>query len=55
MNMQLRLVFDPEELKLIKSISGSVYQRAIIKGLAELYVEFIQLENSEESKDDKDN
>ena len=54
MNSQLQLEFDQEKVKFMKSILDAVDQRAIIKGLVELYVEFIHLEKSEAPKDEKD-
>jgi hypothetical protein len=55
MYTQLHLEFDQEKLTFMKSILDAVDQRAIIKGLVELYVEFVQVEKSEASKDEKDN
>jgi len=55
MSTQLSLEFDQEKSRLMESILTASNQRAIIKGLVELYVEFVQVENSEASKDEKDN
>jgi hypothetical protein len=50
MGTQLQFVFDPEKLKFMKSVLASVDQKAIIRELVELYVEFIQIEKREGSK-----
>ena len=55
MSTQLSLEFDQEKSRLMKSILAASNQRAIIKGLVELYVEFIHIEKSEAPKDEKDN
>lgn len=44
MRRQLKLEFDQEKLKILKSIFGTVDQREVIQGLIELYLQFIQIE-----------
>ena len=54
MGTQLQFVFDPEKLKLMKFVLASVDQKAIIKELVELYLEFMQTEKSEGERNEKD-
>ncbi|MFX0202136.1 MAG: hypothetical protein ACFFCW_38990 [Candidatus Hodarchaeota archaeon] len=54
MPAQLPLEFDQEKLKFMKYLLTAVDQRAIIKGLVEIYLEYIQIENRRASEDERD-
>lgn len=51
MSTQLPLEFEQEKLKLLKSIFSTVDQREVIKGLIELYLQFIHLEKKGRTKE----
>lgn len=53
MSTQLQLEFDQEKVKFMRSILITVDLKAMIKGLVELYVEFIKIEKCEAPKDKK--
>ncbi len=53
MSTQLQLEFDQEKLTFMRSILMTVDLKAIIKELAELYVEFIKIGKYEAPKDEK--
>ena len=54
MSRQLPLAFDQSKLMFMKYVLPTVDQRAIIKGLVELYLEYIQIEKRGASEDETD-
>ena len=54
MSRQLPLAFDQSKLMFMKNVLPTVDQRAIIKGLVELYLEYIQIERRGASEDERD-
>ena len=54
MSRQLPLEFDQSKLMFMKYALPTVDQRAIIKGLVELFLEYIQVEKGGASEDERD-
>lgn len=55
MNRQLHFEFNPKKLECMKSISQFVKKPELIKGLCELYLDFIQLTKKDGACNGKDN
>ena len=55
MNRQLHFEFNPKKLECMRSISHYVKKVELIKGLSELYLDFIQLKKKEGACNGTDN
>ena len=55
MKRQLHFEFNPKKLEYMRSISQNVKKAELIKGLSELYLDFIQLTKEEGSCNGTDN